>query len=99
MTRRVRKTPSADAEIRSIMLWIARDNPSAALKWARDLDEKLRKLAEMPGSGTDRKDLRPGVRSSPFGNYLVFFKPARDGITVIRVLHGARDYTRFSKPD
>jgi plasmid stabilization system protein ParE len=28
---------------------------------------------------------------SPFRNYLVFYRPIRDGIEVLTVLHGARD--------
>jgi len=35
-----------------------------------------------------------GLRRFPvtdFGNYLVFYLPRRDGIEVIRVIHGARD--------
>lgn len=68
---------------------------SAAMKWLEDLDSRFTELAGAPGSGTDRSDLRPGMRSSPFGNYLIFFKRLRDGIQVVRVIHGARDYKRL----
>ena len=95
MTRRIRKTSHAKSDIRSIAQWIAQGGVDAALRWIDELDAKLQKLLEMPGSGTDRSELWPDMRSSPFGNYLVFFKPTPDGITVMRVLHGARDYARF----
>jgi toxin ParE1/3/4 len=29
--------------------------------------------------------------SPPFINYLIFYRPAKQGIEVVRVLHGARD--------
>jgi len=29
-----------------------------------------------------------------FENYLVFYRPIRDGIEVVRVIHGARDASR-----
>lgn len=33
----------------------------------------------------------PALRSSPVGNYLIFYRPLPDGIEILRVLHGARD--------
>ncbi|MCB1126086.1 MAG: type II toxin-antitoxin system RelE/ParE family toxin, partial [Verrucomicrobiae bacterium] len=30
-----------------------------------------------------------------FRNYLLFYRPFRAGIVVVRVLHAARDWTRF----
>jgi toxin ParE1/3/4 len=40
--------------------------------------------------GTDRGDLGPGLRSTPFGSYLIFFKAAPGGVQIVRVLHGMR---------
>jgi len=98
MSRRVQKTHIADRDIDDIALWIARGGGvGAALKWYSDLDEKLKRVAEMPGMGTDQGHLHEGMRSSPFGAYLVFYKRTRDGILVVRVLHGARDFGQFFK--
>jgi toxin ParE1/3/4 len=97
MSRRVRTTARAEKDIQSIGSWIARESMPAAMKWLEDLDARFSELAEAPGSGTDRNELRPGMRSSPFGNYLIFFKRLRDGIQVVRVIHGARDYKRLFK--
>lgn len=36
--------------------------------------------------------LAPGLRLFPLGNYLIFYLPEPEGIQVIRVIHGARDY-------
>jgi toxin ParE1/3/4 len=35
---------------------------------------------------------KSGIRRRVHGNYLIFYKVARDRIVVIRVLHGAMDY-------
>ena len=40
--------------------------------------------------GRARDELAPGIRSFPFGRYLVFYPPIGDGIDVLRILHGAR---------
>lgn len=41
--------------------------------------------------GRARPELATGVRSFPFGRYVIFYAPLDDGIDVVRVLHGARD--------
>jgi toxin ParE1/3/4 len=61
----------------------------------------LRRLARMPGIGThyDQEDTRlAGLRFFPisrFKNYLVFYRPTKNGIEVLRVLQGARDIHRI----
>ncbi len=97
MIGRLRKTDRAERDINNISDWIARDSESAAEKWLEELDEKLKVVATMPGIGTDRSDLRKGLRSYAFDNYLIFFKPTKSGVDIIRVIHGARDYRRFFK--
>ena len=74
MSRRLRTAARALEDVRSIARWIARDNPPAAIKWVDDLNHEFVKIAQTPGIGTDRSDLRPALRSLAFGNYLVFFK-------------------------
>jgi toxin ParE1/3/4 len=83
MSRRVRTTAHAEADIRSIAQWID------------DLTSEFSKIAQTPGVGTNREDLRPELRSVPFGNYVVFFKSMRRGVIIVRVIHGARDYARI----
>ncbi len=97
--RHVLKTASAEADIRSIALWISQDSVSAAIKWIDDLDREFLKIAQTPGIGTDRRDLRPRLRSVPFGNYLVFFKSIRTNVMILRVIHGARDYSRILRQE
>lgn len=48
--------------------------------------------APSPHAGKSRDDLAHGLRFFPVGNYLIFYTARDDGITVARVLHGARDY-------
>lgn len=55
-------------------------------------------LAARPSIGAPVKLGRPalaGMRKSPvrdFRNYLIFYLPRPDGISVVRVLHGSRDW-------
>jgi toxin ParE1/3/4 len=95
MIRRVRTTAHAETDIRSIAQWIARDNVHAAVKWVDDLTGEFSKIAQTPGIGTNRQDLRPKLRSIAFGNYIIFFKSMNKGVIIVRVIHGARDYARI----
>jgi toxin ParE1/3/4 len=86
---------AADADVEQIAAWIARDNVAAARKWIDQLGTKFENLSNLPGSGTDQSKIRKGLRSSPFGNYLVFYRKYRDGIFIYRIIHGARNYRRL----
>jgi toxin ParE1/3/4 len=72
---------------------IAEDNPDAALRFFQAARDAFKRLAEFPGMGSVREELRSrqlkGVRSYPmrgFRKYLVFYLPAADGIEVLRVI-------------
>ena len=85
---------SARAEIDLIEIWvhIAKDDPLAADRQLDLIDEACQMLAGHQHAGKGRDDLARGLRFFPVGNYLVFYTVRDDGITVVRVLHGARDY-------
>ena len=70
---------------------IADDSFVEADRWVDRLDEKLSLWATQPLIGRPRDELAFGLRSMPFGRYVVFFMPTPDGIDVVRVLHSSRD--------
>ena len=78
------------ADIASIALYIAADNPSAARRWLDDIDLRCRNLGEMPGLGVAPRDARRDLRMFPVGNYLILYRPIEVGVEIVRVLHGAR---------
>lgn len=63
----------------------------AADRLLDEIDETCGSLAQMPSAGRLREELAAGLRCLPVGNYVVFYRPDDEGITVIRVLHGAGD--------
>ena len=71
--------------------YIAEDSVVEADRWVDKLDEKFALWAMQPMMGRVRDELSPGIRSLAFGRYVVFFEPLRNGIDVVRVLHGSRD--------
>jgi toxin ParE1/3/4 len=96
---RVTRPPLAQTDVLEIWDRIADDSLATADRWVERLDEQFRLLVAQPMMGRARDELEPGVRSFPFGRYVVFYVPLDDGIDVVRVLHGARDIDAVFNPE
>lgn len=58
------------------------------------------KFANLPGTlGRARRELAKNLRSTPFGNYVIFFRYEPDTFDVVNVLHDARDIEAFFNPE
>ncbi len=88
MTLRLR--PEAEADIEAIAFYIAEDNPSAALRWYGEMLTHCQRIAEMPGMGIARPEVRADLRTFPVGNYLILYRQIEAGAEIVRVVHGAR---------
>ena len=95
----VRRTPTSRKDYRAVWDYVAQDNPDAADALLRKLDETLGMLSEHPNAGQRRPELRPRLRSFPVGNYLIFYRPMRRGVELVRILHGARNLRQVFKKD
>ena len=84
---------SAEAEEDLIKIWldIAHDNPPAADKMLRHIDEKFVLLAANPKLGRALPELREGMRRWPVGQYLILYREMTGGVEIVRVVHGKRD--------
>lgn len=84
-------TKAAVRDLLEIWAYIAEDNEAAADRLLYNFDEKFDLLATQPGLGRSRPELLPGLRSFPASSYVVFYLEDRDGVSIVRVLHSARD--------
>ena len=91
---RPRFTTEAWSDLDEILRYISARNPAAATRLTDWIEEECWRLAREPGIGQLRPDLLPGMRFFPLGSYLIFYRVSAEGIDVLRVLHGARDYGR-----
>jgi toxin ParE1/3/4 len=89
--REVQVSDQAKRDLIEIWEHIAADRPRAADRLVQTLVNTYLSLADTPGIGRDRRELRPGVRSMPVGNYLIFYRFDDERLFVVRVLHGARN--------
>jgi len=87
----IQRTRASREDYGEIWAYIALRDSAAADRLLKSLDETLRVIASNPQMGRKVEELAKNLRSFPFGNYLLFFRPIDDGIQLIRVLHGARD--------
>ena len=97
--QRYQLTPSAQGDVARITDFIAEDSVDAGLRVHDALEEAFRRLAEMPAMGHTREDLTElPVKFWRVYSYLVVYDPASSPLTVIAVLHGARDVENLLKP-
>lgn len=96
-----RFSPKAQQDLEEIFAYIAGDNPDSAERVRQAILNTADLLAEHPELGRRIRAAAPRhaqIRWSivpKFRNYLVFYQPYRKTIVVVRVLHAARDWTRF----
>ena len=87
----LKRHPQAEQDLVDIFLYIHRDNPSAAEKLVRAVNAKCELLAHNPRIGRARPELKPDLRSFPYGAYLILYRPIDDGVEIVRVVHAARN--------
>src|SRR4051812_33447853 len=89
-------TPSAVGDLEAIYDYIASDSLHAAGAMLERFTEAFRKLGERPGMGHLREDLTDEpFRFWAVGAYLIIDEAAPEGITILRIVHGARDVLRL----
>ena len=89
-----RRTPEADSDLDDIWYYVA--SKSASLDIADRLIDSITDrfflLASYPNVGRARdKDLRPGLRTFPVGEYVIIYRLQEEDVLILRVLRGSRD--------
>jgi toxin ParE1/3/4 len=88
----VRLSHLADGDLDSIRDFIRENNPSAANALLEELFNTLELLAANPEIGQRRDDLLTDLRLFSVRPYVIMYQAAVEGIHVVRVVHGARDF-------
>jgi toxin ParE1/3/4 len=90
----LRFSEQAERDLVEIGNFIARDNPANATRFIARLEDHCNLLARHPLIGRVRHDLLPGLRSLPFGRYIIFYRLMDGVVEIVRVFHAARDLRR-----
>ena len=89
---KVRFTKSAQTDLLEAWLFIAEGNLNAADQVLESVEREADLLATQPLMGRARPELADGMRSWPTSTtYILFYLVDDNSVTVIRILHHARD--------
>jgi toxin ParE1/3/4 len=89
--RQARLSARAQADLEDLWFYIAQDRATAADRFVDRILKACQNLARAPRIGRSREDLAPGLRSFAFENYIIFYRMAKSGVEIVRVLSGYRD--------
>ncbi len=85
--------PQARLDLLEIWHHIADDNLDAANRVGERIDSAITGLAEMPGKGHQRSDVKnPKYRFWSVYSYVIAYHYDATTLTVVRVVHGKRDF-------
>ena len=90
-------TAQARQDLHDIEEYIGKDNPIAAIHFMQKLTEHFLVLRENPGIGSNREQWSAGLRSISVGNYLIVYRTKNQVVTIIHVVHAARDIPKLFK--
>lgn len=98
MSQAYRLSERAEADVEAIADFIAADNIDAAVKVVLALEEAFMMLASRRDIGHGREDLTDlPLKFWSVYSYLIVYDPASEPLTILTVLHGARDAARILK--
>ena len=93
-----RITRRAERDIDEIWEFIARDSYDNADKVDLEIQRAMRLLADFPGIGHRRSDVsNSNLRFWSVYKYLIVYRVRGRTVTIIRVVHGARNIRRLFK--
>jgi toxin ParE1/3/4 len=97
--RRLLITPLAARDLEEISDYIAIENPVRAGSFITELQDQCRRICFNPLAYRQRKDITADVRSCVHGNYVIFFDATPAEVTILRIIHRARDISGQFDPD
>jgi toxin ParE1/3/4 len=84
-------------DLRAIGRYIGEEQhrPSTAAMIMREIGSHCDYVARAPYTGTARPDLDEGIRITFCKRWVIVFRPSDDGIDVLRIVDGSRDFTQL----
>ncbi len=89
--RRLKIKPRARLDARTIWSYIAEHNASAATRILQRIFDRFQLIRRSPESGEERADISHGARQAIVENYVIFYEFDDTAVSILRVIHGARD--------
>ena len=104
MNRFVHYTAMSRQDIEEIFDYFDQHNETVADRFYDAIEKTIQQLVRSPELGEKRDYANPEYANmrvwqvSGFSNYLIFYRVGKTDLTIVRVIHGARDYdTMFNE--
>jgi toxin ParE1/3/4 len=82
----------ASQDLNEIADYFAENSIEAGERFFQAFSRKCQQLVAFPSSGKRYESIRPGLRGLPFEKYIIFYRILGDGIEILRVVSGRRDF-------
>jgi toxin ParE1/3/4 len=82
----------ASQDLNEIADYFAENSLEAGERFFRAFNRKCQQLVMFPNSGKSYAKIRPDLRGLSLEGYVIFYRILDDGIEILRVVSGRRDF-------
>ena len=93
------RTRQFEVDLTNILEYIDEFSPTAATRFATEVDRMVQLIGQIPGIGRTREELGFGIRSKVIQSYILIYQIRDEDIFLLRVIHGRRDIPRLFQDD
>lgn len=85
----------ASRDLSEIADYFESTNLEAGERFFSEFNRKCQQLTAFPSSGKSYAEIRPDLRGLSFEGYVIFYRILDDGVEILRVLSGRRNFPDF----
>lgn len=85
----------ASRDLNDIAEYFANNNVAAGEEFFREFNRRCQQLVNFPNLGKSYAEIRPDLRALSFKGYIIFYRVLDDGVEILRVLSGRRNFPSF----
>lgn len=85
----------ASQDLNEIADYFAENSLEAGERFFHAFNRKCQQLVAFPNSGKSYAAIRPELRGLSLEGYIIFYRILDDGIEILRVVSGRRDFPSF----
>lgn len=82
----------ATRDLNEIADYFAETSLEAGERFFREFNRKCQQLVAFPNSGKSYAEIRSDLRGLPLEGYVIFYRVLDDGIEILRVVSGRRNF-------